>query len=338
LYSTIGNAPVVNQPEWSKGVVDVVNLKSRIYSVWCNGNEDFYYSGDARALNEAIRKYSEVRAGVRRLILLPGTGNTQTINGKPIRIDWQLNVPSGIYKAFAKKDHAEMTVYVNGLKPKAARDPKQVAQWLRALDDNAFRTRDAAQKELEKLGNDAKPFLRAALKSQPTAETRRRIETLLGKLRIVDVTDLEIPKGIEVVTVDDLLAEYWKGLKNPDAYLSGYALYGLTRFASYDAKIVPALIEMSKKDKREHVRRITASCLCDLDIPKEPVVAALKEGLDDPNANIRNHFQATLARIEKAKEKHGRAKEKHGQEDRRKRELAIAKEIAELKKAIGERK
>jgi len=57
---TFGNAPAVNQPEWAKGIIDVVNLDSRVYSVWVNGNENFYYSGDARALNEAIKKYGAI--------------------------------------------------------------------------------------------------------------------------------------------------------------------------------------------------------------------------------------------------------------------------------------
>ncbi|HEV3439555.1 MAG TPA: HEAT repeat domain-containing protein [Gemmata sp.] len=334
---SFGNAPVVNQPEWAKGVLDVVNLNSRVYSVWVNGNEHFYYSGNARELNEAIRKFGDIQADVHRLILLPGTGKTQTFAGKPVPYDWQLHVPSGIYKAVSKQNHAEMTVYVNGLKPQAIQEPKRIANWLRQLDDE-FPVREEAQKELEKLGNDAKPLLREALKNQPSPETRRRIETMLGKLRGIDVTDLQIPKGVEVVIMDDLLAEYWKGSKDPDQHICSGALYGLSSFASYDAKIVPALIEMLKKDKNEYIRRVAASCLGDLDISTEAVVTALKEGLTDPDANIRNHFQATLERIEKAKEKREQSKEKPEQEDRLKRERAISKEIAEFKKAIGEKK
>jgi hypothetical protein len=31
VQETFGNAPVVKQPEWAEGVLDVVNLKSRVY-------------------------------------------------------------------------------------------------------------------------------------------------------------------------------------------------------------------------------------------------------------------------------------------------------------------
>jgi hypothetical protein len=322
---TFGNAPAVNQPEWAKGILDVVNLESRVYSVWVNGNESFYYSGDAGALNKAIKKYAAVQSDVRRLILLPGTGKTQTFEGKPIAYDWQLHVPSGIYKAVAKKNDAELTVFINGMKPRPLKDVKQVEKWLKDLDDKAFRTRDKSQQELEKLGNDVKPMLREALKTELSPEARQRIETLLGKLRQVDVTDLDIPKGIEVVTIDDLLPDAWKGLKSADANISGIAIHELSRFTSYDAKIVPALIEMLKNDKNEYIRRVAASCLCNLDASAKAAVPVLKEGLDDPDANIRHMFKTALERIENAKDQ-------PGQDERLKREQAIAKEIGEFKK------
>src|SRR5437762_5661973 len=91
-----GNAPVVSQPDWAEGVVDVVNLKSRVYSYWVNGNENFFYRGNAQALNAALRQYAAVKSDVRQVILLPGAGKTHSFERKPIAFDWQLHVPSGI--------------------------------------------------------------------------------------------------------------------------------------------------------------------------------------------------------------------------------------------------
>src|SRR5262249_10236991 len=71
---TFGNSPAVKQPDWADGVVDVVNLKSRVYSQWVNGNENFFYRGNAQALNEALEKFAAVKAEIRQLILLPGAG------------------------------------------------------------------------------------------------------------------------------------------------------------------------------------------------------------------------------------------------------------------------
>src|SRR5437879_3558321 len=112
-----GNAPVGKQPDWAEGVVDVVNLKSRVYSQWVNGNENFFYRGNAQAVNEALRQFALVKDDVCQVILLPGVGKTQSFDRKPIDFDWQLHVPSGIYRAVSKKTHAVLTVYVNVAKP-----------------------------------------------------------------------------------------------------------------------------------------------------------------------------------------------------------------------------
>jgi hypothetical protein len=50
------------------------------------------------------------------------------------------------------------------------------------LDSEAFAVRDAAMKELTRLGDEVGPSLRDALDKAPSAESRRRIEGLLAKL------------------------------------------------------------------------------------------------------------------------------------------------------------
>src|SRR5262249_6012484 len=136
---TFGNAPAANQPDWAKGIVDVVNLKSRVYSKWINGNESFYYRGNAQALNEALQKFAAVKDEVRQLILMPGSGKTQAFGGKTIEFDWRFHVPSGIYKAVSKRTHAVMTVYINARKPQPL-ERKQVEKWLRDLNSETFKT------------------------------------------------------------------------------------------------------------------------------------------------------------------------------------------------------
>jgi len=130
---TLGNAPVVKQPDWAEGVVDVVNLKSRVYSQWVNGNENFFYRGDSQAANEAIRHYALIKDDVRELILLPGSGRALTFDRKPVDFDWQLQVPSGIYRAVSKRRHAVMTVYINGAKPRGE-GPQAVRSLARGIE------------------------------------------------------------------------------------------------------------------------------------------------------------------------------------------------------------
>jgi hypothetical protein len=325
---SFGNAPRVPQPEWAEGVIDVVNLNSRVYSQWVNGNENFFYRGNAKALNEALRKYAAVKDDVRQLILLPGSRKTQTFERRAVDFDWQLHVPSGIYKAIAKKNHAVMTVYVNARKPRVPLERKQIDLWLAQLDSDSFQTREKAEQELQKLGKDAKPFLREALKAEPTAESRRRIEGLLDKLRDFDVTDLEIPKELTVISVDDLLALHLKEAKSPDTMVCGMALQELTDLAPYSHQVIPTLTEMLKKGKNEYVRRVAAGCLAHIGVNAKTAVPALKAGLDDPDANIRNAFQAALDQL-------SNAKDKTIPDDEVKRRLLILNEINEFKKAAG---
>jgi hypothetical protein len=323
---TFGNAPMVNQPDWAVGIIDVVNLKSRVYSFWVNGNETFFYRGNAQDLTEALQKYAAVKDDLRRLILLPGPYKTQSFDRKPIPFDWQLNVPGGIYKVVSKRKHPVMTVYVGALKPRPL-DRKQVEQWLRDLTSESFKTREQATQELRKLGQDAKPFLREALKAvpSPSLEARLRIEALLEKVRDLDVTDLEIPKGIAVLSVDEMVAAGLEELQDPEYMVRALAIHDLCSLAPYSDRVVPALADRLKNDKHAHVRRMAAICLESLGAQAMPATAALKQGLNDPDTNIRDACLLALAAIANAKDDPGQLAEL-------KKKRAILKEINEFKK------
>ena len=61
----------------------------------------------------------------------------------------------------------------------SAPDPKAL---LARLDDDSAETRDAAQAELEKMGDEIEPQLRALLKNSPSAEVAARVATLLQEI------------------------------------------------------------------------------------------------------------------------------------------------------------
>src|SRR3990172_8317782 len=86
-----GNAPRVEQPDWAPGVLDVVNLESRVYLKWVNGNENFFYGGAVEALGEALKKFAAVQAEVKEVVVRPGPGETRTFDGRPVVCDWQLH-------------------------------------------------------------------------------------------------------------------------------------------------------------------------------------------------------------------------------------------------------
>src|SRR5262245_33840096 len=74
-----GNAPLsdANYTDWP-GIMPVVNHAARVYHWWVNGNEEFYYEGDAAAVNETLKKFAEAKSGTREagvggeVVLRPG--------------------------------------------------------------------------------------------------------------------------------------------------------------------------------------------------------------------------------------------------------------------------
>ncbi len=67
------------------------------------------------------------------------------------------------------------------LKPAVDADFAKVRQLLKGLDDDRFEVREAASRELEKLGPATHAALRQTLEGKPSAEVRRRLESLLEK-------------------------------------------------------------------------------------------------------------------------------------------------------------
>jgi WD40 repeat protein len=65
------------------------------------------------------------------------------------------------------------------LEPVAPADAKKTGELIAELNSDRFATRQAATRELLRLGDLAEAALREALQKQPSAEARRRIETIL---------------------------------------------------------------------------------------------------------------------------------------------------------------
>ncbi len=68
------------------------------------------------------------------------------------------------------------------LKPVPPVDADKARRLLRDLDNDDFEAREAATRGLEQLGRVVLPLLRQARSGNPSAETARRLDTLLGKL------------------------------------------------------------------------------------------------------------------------------------------------------------
>ena len=193
------------------------------------------------------------------------------------------------------------------------------------LDDDSFETRQAASRELEKLGIAAKPFLREVLRRRPSLEIRRRIERLLARFKGFDAGDLEIPDGVTVVTAGDLVETHLKALSGAD---QTNAMSSLVELAAYSDRVVPALTARLAKDKGEYIRRLAAHFLGSIGAGAKTALPALKEGLADPDPNVRVAFRRAVDQIEKARDE-------PGWDEKVKKRRAIVKDLDEWKKTRG---
>jgi hypothetical protein len=98
MYTSIrGNAKLSaeNYTDWP-GLVEAINDQSRVFQIWCNGDERFFYSGDTATLNRVLRKFAKTKVPELHVVLRPGP---TPLNGKPSKIDWHIHVIGSIARA-----------------------------------------------------------------------------------------------------------------------------------------------------------------------------------------------------------------------------------------------
>jgi hypothetical protein len=290
-----GNDPI--RQGFGPDVLELANLKSRFYWYEVNGDPFFYYRGDAAALNEALLKFAGLRGAERDVIVLPGPVKGHNLTGdQSFAHDWKVHTPAGR----SIGGPPTMTVYIDACAPAKAPDAAALARWIADLDSDTFAIRDRASQELEKMGFAAATALRAAKKSELGGLARRRIDQLLDRLQGIDLRHVEIPAGVTVFDLPDLLERCRADCKSPDPQIRGHAAGELGELARY-ADVVPSLVAVVAGDRHEYVRRCAAGALSRLGKKAAAALPVLRAGLYDPDVNVRNAFEYAIKQIEGAK-------------------------------------
>jgi RNA polymerase sigma factor (sigma-70 family) len=84
-------------------------------------------------------------------------------------------------------------------KPAGAIDPKRVGELIKGLDADRFAAREQATAELQKLGTEVEPAVRAALVANPSAEARERLTQLLPKVAEPSAERLRELRAVEIL-------------------------------------------------------------------------------------------------------------------------------------------
>jgi hypothetical protein len=93
------------------------------------------------------------------------------------------------------------------LTPALPPDPRRLRPLIADLDSDHFDVREKAQRELERMGEDAVPALRKALDGKPPAEARRRMEAILKQPRS------PLPEAVQAIRAVEVL----ENIGTPDA-------------------------------------------------------------------------------------------------------------------------
>jgi WD40 repeat protein len=123
------------------------------------------------------------------------------------------------------------------LRPVTAERLAQLARWQKDLDSDDFATRERASRELARAGEEVESVLRRGLVGRPSAETRKRSEALLDRLRAQSPTPrrLREMRAFRVLEqagtpeARDLLKRLAEGV--PPAWLTRQAKASLERLA-----------------------------------------------------------------------------------------------------------
>ena len=95
------------QPSWPKGIYEITNLDSREYSIWVNGNENFYFQSTVEEINEMINLFSKVAIRDHIVQIRSDKGTTKTFRDIKIGYNVRLQLVEGIALFMTREEQRE---------------------------------------------------------------------------------------------------------------------------------------------------------------------------------------------------------------------------------------
>ena len=101
--------PTTEQSDWPKGIVALPRHESRVYSVWVNGSENFYFKAKLEDVNEMIRLFSKTRMRDHEVHVKKGSPKTRTFDKDQYAFNVNLHILAGIALGYRRDQEAEKT-------------------------------------------------------------------------------------------------------------------------------------------------------------------------------------------------------------------------------------
>ncbi|MBN2473828.1 MAG: hypothetical protein JXB62_04430 [Pirellulales bacterium] len=111
--------PTVEQPGWPAGMIGILGHDSRVYSIWVNGNENFYFQTTPGQIGELITLYSRIRLRDHVVTIKQQKKEVRTFKGDKIDYNVNFHFLGGIaLGGMRRKGNAEtyeptLTIYVD---------------------------------------------------------------------------------------------------------------------------------------------------------------------------------------------------------------------------------
>ncbi|MCP4453753.1 MAG: hypothetical protein GY809_20015 [Planctomycetes bacterium] len=96
--------PTSAQPGWPHGIVGIPRHLSRVYSIWVNGNENFYFKCEIDEINELLSTFAKTRMRDHIVQIRPGAAKTTTFRKQEIDYNVSLQIVAGIALHFAREE------------------------------------------------------------------------------------------------------------------------------------------------------------------------------------------------------------------------------------------
>jgi hypothetical protein len=84
-------------------MIKLPRRESRVYSIWENGTENFYFKANPAEINELIHMFSEMRTRDHALWIKAGDQRDKSMSGEKYPYNVQLHVPGGISLGMSRR-------------------------------------------------------------------------------------------------------------------------------------------------------------------------------------------------------------------------------------------
>lgn len=99
--------PTVSQQDWPKDIVAIPRHSSRVYSIWVNGNENFYFKVTVEEMNELLGLFAKAQMRDHVVRIRAGQGKARTFGGEEIEYNVRLQIVAGLVLFAVREEKRE---------------------------------------------------------------------------------------------------------------------------------------------------------------------------------------------------------------------------------------